>query len=101
MSGHSSHPALSGAELRQRRAALGLSQAQLGRALGVDRQVIARWEREAQRPERPGMIRYLLRALARDQAWYGEDRAGFLRHCAGFLDAPPPGQPSYTDALSR
>ena len=52
------------AELRRQRAALGLSQAQLGAALGADRQTIARWEAGVLRIRHPRTLALALWALA-------------------------------------
>lgn len=51
-------------ELRRRRQALGLSQAQLGVQLGADRQTIARWEAGTLRIRHPRTVALALWALA-------------------------------------
>jgi non-specific serine/threonine protein kinase len=52
-------------ELRERRTALGLSQAGLGRALGISANTIARWERGEQRLSNPTLVALALDGLAR------------------------------------
>ena len=54
---------LSGAELRGRRQALGLTQAQLADRLGVSATVVARWERGQQRIGQPDRVRAVLGEL--------------------------------------
>lgn len=51
-------------ELRRQRAALGLSQAQLGEHLGADRQTIARWEAGTLGIRHPRTLALALWALA-------------------------------------
>ncbi|MBV9546434.1 MAG: tetratricopeptide repeat protein [Chloroflexi bacterium] len=52
------------AELRERRQALGLSQADLGRALGVPRNTLARWERGELEMRHPELVDFALDQLA-------------------------------------
>lgn len=54
---------MDGAELRGRRAALGLSQSALGAVLGVARNTIARWERGELTIENPQMLDLALQRL--------------------------------------
>ncbi len=60
--------ALTPDELRRRRRALGLSQAGLGRALGVTANTLARWERGQQRLANPQLIRLALERVELDRA---------------------------------
>jgi len=60
-----------GADLRTRRAALGLTQAQLARALGVNRETVAHWEQGVNRPANTALIVRALDALAADQPHEG------------------------------
>ena len=55
--------AMRGAELRQRREALGWSQATLAGHLGVTRQTVVRWETEALHIRHPKLLRLALQAL--------------------------------------
>lgn len=52
-------------ELRTRRIVLGLTQQQLGEALGVPRATIARWEQGVFPIQHPTMLALALEALAR------------------------------------
>jgi len=54
---------MTGEELRAARAALGLSQAALGRALGVPQATVWRWEAGEHPIERPLMMALALEAL--------------------------------------
>jgi DNA-binding XRE family transcriptional regulator len=58
---------LDGPALRRRRHALGLSQGKLARALGVEPNTIARWERGEKKIANPVMMDLALRALEREQ----------------------------------
>jgi DNA-binding transcriptional regulator YiaG len=58
-------PGVTGAQLRERRAALGLSQAQLATALGTTENTIARWERSALTIAQPVLLDLALEALER------------------------------------
>jgi predicted ATPase/DNA-binding CsgD family transcriptional regulator/DNA-binding XRE family transcriptional regulator len=60
--------ALNPDELRYRRQALHLSQAQLGRALGVTRNSVARWERGELPIRHPELVALALDRLGRDSA---------------------------------
>ena len=55
---------MTGEEIRATRARLGLTQAQLGKALGVAKNTIARWERGELRIERPEMLRLSLERIS-------------------------------------
>ena len=55
------------AELRQRRRALGLTQAALGAALGVTATTVARWERGERVPMTPRVLQLALDGLARER----------------------------------
>jgi len=55
---------MDGDEVRRRRRALGMSQAELGRRLGMPQQSIARWETGARRIGHPAMLRLALERLA-------------------------------------
>jgi uncharacterized protein YuzE/transcriptional regulator with XRE-family HTH domain len=57
-----------GADLRKFRDALSMSQQGLGDALGVPRNTVARWERDAMLIERPLMLSLALRGLVSDDA---------------------------------
>lgn len=57
--------------LRERREALGLSQAQLSRALGVPPHTWSRWERGALRVQHPQLLSLALDALDTDAATTG------------------------------
>jgi len=57
---------MTGADIRARRQALGLSQAQLARALGVSRLTVAHWEQGVQRPANPAVISRVLDTLVRE-----------------------------------
>jgi transcriptional regulator with XRE-family HTH domain len=59
---------LGAADLRARRTALGLSQAALGRALGVPQTTIDRWERGVIRIRHPAMLALALEALGNKRA---------------------------------
>ena|SRR5215471_3488965 len=59
-------PGMTGADIRARRQALGLSQAQLARALGVSRLTVAHWEQGVQRPANPAVISRVLDTLVRE-----------------------------------
>ena len=59
---------MTGQELRRRREALGLSQAQLAALVGVHANTVARWERGEVRIPHPGMLDLALEALERRQA---------------------------------
>lgn len=65
---------LEGAQLRRERDALGLTQAELGRHLGVRPNTIARWERGELKIEHAGMLRLALRALRAKAARSPESR---------------------------
>lgn len=54
---------LDGAEIKRQRGALGLSQVQLARQLGVAANTVARWERGELKIEHPGMLLLALSAL--------------------------------------
>jgi DNA-binding transcriptional regulator YiaG len=54
-----------GARLKRERQALGLTQAQLARALSVSANTVARWERGELKIEHPGMIDLAIEALHR------------------------------------
>lgn len=55
-------------ELRLRRAALGMSQAQLAERLGVPRMAVYRWERGGEGMRRSVMLDLALQTLERNQA---------------------------------
>ena len=55
---------MSGTELRTVRNKLGLSQAGLARALGVDVMTVSRWERGAMAIQHPTILRLALERLA-------------------------------------
>ncbi len=57
---------MTGADLRQRREALGLTQAQLGALLGKPQKTISRWERGDHRIESPVVLDLALRTLERE-----------------------------------
>lgn len=57
---------MDGEELRRRRRALGMSQAELGEHLDVPQNTMSRWELGAVRIERPRMLALALRALERE-----------------------------------
>lgn len=61
-----------GSELRARRRRLGLSQAALGRAIGVPTNTIARWEQGAVGVRHPGMLRLALGWLDDDKCRTGD-----------------------------
>jgi len=54
---------MTGAELRERREGLGLSQAALASKLGTNQITISRWESDKLRIERPAMLDLALKAL--------------------------------------
>lgn len=54
---------MDGSELREARESLGLTPAQLGRSLGVDRATIIRWEKGEMAIRHPFMLRWALRGL--------------------------------------
>lgn len=56
---------LDGRALREHRAALGMTQAELAVQLGVAPNTVARWERGERRIEHPRLVRLALMALAR------------------------------------
>lgn len=60
-------PNLTPTDLAARRAALGLSQAALARAIGCSRSTILEWERGTRRIERPEMLDLALRALEQER----------------------------------
>lgn len=55
-----------GEELRKRRERMGLTQVELGRALAVHPNTIAKWERGEQTIRHAGLLRFALSALDRD-----------------------------------
>src|SRR6185295_18249588 len=59
----SAEQALDGVELRARRRALGLTQAQLGTALGVSGNSVARWERAEVQMNSPALVLLALEGL--------------------------------------
>lgn len=48
---------MTGQQIREKRTALGMTQAELGDALGVAKNTIARWERDELTPQSPEMLR--------------------------------------------
>ncbi len=58
---------MTAAEIRRRRDELGLTQAQLGAALDVHPNTVAKWERGEQTPEHPKMLRLALDCLSGPQ----------------------------------
>lgn len=58
---------MSGAELREKRRALRLTQQQLAEALGVEKNTVARWERGELRPQSPRMLRLALIGLEQER----------------------------------
>ena len=67
---------IEGAQLRRERDALGLTQAELGRRLGVNPNTIARWERGELKIEHAGMLQLALRALRETAAQSTQRVAG-------------------------
>lgn len=61
-------PGISPAEIAARRAALGLTQAQLAAALDADPATVNRWERGKATPTHPGMLRWALHGLAAERS---------------------------------
>ncbi len=59
---------MTGAEIREARARLGLTQVQLADALGVSPNTLARWERGEIPPVHPTMLRLALERLAQKNA---------------------------------
>lgn len=59
---------LTGADLKRRREAIPLTQAQLAERLGTSQQTVTRWETGAQRIERPKTLALALTALERESA---------------------------------
>ncbi len=55
------------AVLGEARAAAGMTQAQLGEALGVPANTIARWERGELAPQHPRMLELALRQIQRER----------------------------------
>lgn len=55
-----------GAELKQRREKLGLSQASLAQKLGTSTNTVARWEREEMKIQNPEMLNLALKTLERE-----------------------------------
>lgn len=78
---------MTGEELRTRREQLGLSQSQLAVALKRHHDTISKWERGVLAIESPGVLRFLLDALAQDSARFGADREEFLRRLETFIPA--------------
>lgn len=54
---------MTGEEIRKARHDLGFTQVELGEALGVAANTVARWERDEVTPESPRMLRLALRGL--------------------------------------
>ncbi len=79
-----------GEELRKRRDKMGLTQVELGGALGVHPNTIAKWERGDQSVRMPGMLRYMLIALDRDLVAHGGSRDERAAFAAGWLDRHAP-----------
>jgi predicted ATPase/DNA-binding CsgD family transcriptional regulator/transcriptional regulator with XRE-family HTH domain len=61
-------------ELRQRREALHLTQAELARAVGVARNTVARWERGELQIRQPGLVAHALDRLEERQSQGGANR---------------------------
>ena len=63
-------------EIRARRVAMGLTQAELAQRLGTTSNTVARWERGERAPEHPGMLRIMLQhiddELMADPVWREE-----------------------------
>lgn len=78
-----------GEDLRQRRKALGLTQAQLGQALDRPQHTISRWERGDMAIESPGVLRFLLKCLEEDKSAFGPDHAGWIASLPTFLGRDP------------
>jgi non-specific serine/threonine protein kinase len=72
-------------ELRERRKALGLSQASLGRALGVSPNTLARWERGELKLSNPSLVRLALDGLAHVQQTRATALAGLPTMTATFV----------------
>ena len=89
-------PDLTGADLRQYRERLGLSQSQLARALGVHVQTLSKWERDRQGIRHGAALRLVLERLAAETE--GETRAAVhaqLRRDAKSTAAPDDDRYSY------
>src|SRR5260370_2047879 len=56
-------PGVGPAELRERRTALKLAQADFGRLLGMSRNTVARWERGELAIQHPELVNFAIRAL--------------------------------------
>ena len=84
---------MTGQELRRRRERLGLSQAEVAAAFGVDANTWSRWERDAQAIRYPRVLRFALDRLAEDRARFGADEAAWKAHVAAWFErdwAPAP-----------
>jgi transcriptional regulator with XRE-family HTH domain len=67
---------MNGTELRAYRDRMGFTQAQLGEALSVARNTIARWERDELQPENPAMLKLALEQLETQAALQLKGKAG-------------------------
>ncbi|HWQ32553.1 MAG TPA: helix-turn-helix transcriptional regulator [Blastocatellia bacterium] len=65
---------MNGREIRTRRLKLGMTQAELGQALGVSGNAVALWEREERSPEAPLMLEMALDYLLTQQLLNREGR---------------------------
>jgi non-specific serine/threonine protein kinase len=72
-------------ELRERRKGLGLSQASLGRALGISPNTLARWERGELRLSNPSLVRLALDGLALGSQTRATAFAGLPTMTASFI----------------
>jgi non-specific serine/threonine protein kinase len=72
-------------ELRERRKSLGLSQAGLGRALGISPNTLARWERGELRLSNPSLVRLALEGLAHVNQTRAATFAGLPTMAASFI----------------
>lgn len=73
-----------GAELAARRARLGVTQAELARALAVHPVTVAQWERGVKPIGNGRILRLALDWLADDRAAFGGDVAGWQAHVAAW-----------------
>lgn len=63
---------MNGDELRRRRTALGMSQAELGRRLGTSQQTVFKWESGERNVQHPPMMDLALRYLAHERLFGGQ-----------------------------